>query len=225
MNNTFASALARALPSVGRQCQLRASILRQTRAFSSTPLTRAGKNDRLDLEKEILGGNAPKGQKAADPTLQGLLGVASQPVSRDYTLMLNDIASKIQPYADQVPAHHLHVYAHKHNTILTLTRPDGSPLLSMSCGHLGFRKGKRAGYDPAFQLCSHVFAQIQERGLLMDIQNLEIIYRGFHQGREAFNKILLGNEGRNIRGKVSKVSDSTRLKFGGTRSPRQRRLG
>ncbi|KAL2825370.1 hypothetical protein BJY01DRAFT_230216 [Aspergillus pseudoustus] len=228
MNNTFASALARALPSVGRQCQQpRASFFRQTRALSTTPLLRAGRIESQEIEQQLLGGNtsAPPGVNATEPTLQSLLSSSNQAVSREYTQMVNDIEAKIKPYVDQVPAHHIHVYAHKHNTILTLTRPNGSPLLSMSCGHLGFRKGKRAGYDPAFQLCSHVFAQIQERGLLMDIQNLEIIYRGFHQGREAFNKILLGNEGKNIRGLVSKVSDSTRLKFGGTRSSRPRRLG
>ncbi|KAL3458779.1 hypothetical protein BJX64DRAFT_265872 [Aspergillus heterothallicus] len=227
MNNTFTSALARILPSAGRQFQPRASFFRQTRALSTTPLLRAGKETTQELEKQLLAGNtsAPAENTSTRSSLKTLAGVSSQTVSRDFSQMIDDIGAKFQPYSDQVPAHHLHVYAHKHNTILTLTRPNGSPLLSMSCGHLGFRKGKRAGYDPAFQLCSHVFGQIQERGLLMDIQNLEIIYRGFHQGREAFNKILLGNEGRNIRGLVTKVTDSTRLKFGGTRSPRPRRLG
>ncbi|KAL2817776.1 hypothetical protein BJX63DRAFT_384841 [Aspergillus granulosus] len=227
MNSTFASALARALPSVGRQCQPRASFFRQTRALSTTPLLQARKTESQELERQLLGGNtsAPIGDNATEPALKSIMGGGNQSVSREYTQMVKDIEAKIQPYADQVPAHHIHVYAHKHNTIITLTRPNGSPLLSMSCGHLGFRKGKRAGYDSAFQLSSHVFAQIQERGLLMEIQNLEIVYRGFHQGREAFNKILLGNEGRNIRGLVTKVSDSTRLKFGGTRSPRPRRLG
>lgn len=98
-------------------------------------------------------------------------------------------------------------------------------MLSMGCGRLGFRKGGRSGYDPAYQLASHVFAQIQEKGWLLDIQRLELVYRGFGPGREAFTKVLLGNEGKNIRGLVCRVTDSTRIKFGGTRSRKVRRLG
>lgn len=129
------------------------------------------------------------------------------------------------PYPDRAPPHHLHVFTHKHNTILTLTRPNGNPMMSMGSGQIGFRKGGRSGFDPAYQLCSHVLAQIQERGYLLEIQRLEIIYRGFGKGRDAFNKVILGNEGRKIRGLVSRVTDSTRIKFGGTRSRRVRRLG
>jgi len=35
----------------------------------------------------------------------------------------------------------------------------------------------------------------------------------------------LGTEGRLLRGKIGTVSDATRLKFGGTRSRKPRRLG
>ena len=39
------------------------------------------------------------------------------------------------------------------------------------------------------------------------------------------SRVLLGPEGRNLRYKIVKVADATRLKFGGTRSPKPRRLG
>ena len=38
-------------------------------------------------------------------------------------------------------------------------------------------------------------------------------------------KVLLGAEGRLLRDRVLRVMDGTRLKFGGTRSRKQRRLG
>jgi small subunit ribosomal protein S11 len=130
------------------------------------------------------------------------------------------------PYADKrPPPFHLHVYAHKHNTHITLTRPNREPMLSLSCGSLGFRKSHRGGYDPAYQLSSYVMGKIQERGFLMDIKTLEVVLRGYGPGREAFTKILLGDEGRTIRNLVIQVTDATRLKFGGTRSRRVRRLG
>ena len=57
------------------------------------------------------------------------------------------------------------------------------------------------------------------------IRSLEIVLRDFGPGREAFTKVLLGSEGRLLRTRVLRVMDSTRLKFGGTRSPKPRRLG
>lgn len=133
--------------------------------------------------------------------------------------------NSIPAYGNRTPPYNLHVYAHKHNTIITLTRPNGNPIMSLGCGNIGFRKSHRSGYDPAYQLSSHVFAQIQERGLLHEINNIALVLRGFGMGRDAFIKVLLGNEGRNIRPLVSRVTDATRIKFGGTRSRHVRRLG
>lgn len=155
-------------------------------------------------------------------------GSDSQGVTREYSRMASAILDEEimkNPYSDRNPPHHLHVYSHKHNTILTLTRPNGNPLLVRSCGHLGFRKSQRSGYDPAYQLTTHMFGQMQEKGLLLEIKRLEVVFRDFGQGREAFTKVLLGSEGKNVRGLVSRVTDATRLKFGGTRSRKVRRLG
>ena len=148
-------------------------------------------------------------------------------LSSDYSRLAETLEADMMrnPYADRAPPHHLHVFSHKHNTMITLTRPNGNPLMSLGCGQIGFRKAGRSGFDPAYQLSSHVMSQIQERGYLLEIKRLEIVYRGFGKGRDAFTKVLLGNEGRNIRGLVSRVTDSTRVKFGGTRSRKVRRLG
>jgi small subunit ribosomal protein S11 len=121
--------------------------------------------------------------------------------------------------------HHLHVYATKHNTHITLTRPNRDPIISVSAGNIGFRKSARKHYDSAFQLAGFVMGRMQDQGINAQIKKLEVTLRGFGAGREAVTKALLGNEGRLIRGKVIKVSDATRLKFGGTRSKKPRRLG
>lgn len=101
----------------------------------------------------------------------------------------------------------------------------GGAILSMSAGQLGFRHSGRKHYDSAFQLASYVFARMAEAGVSQDVQDLELYLRGFGAGREAVTKALLGAEGKLLRGKVRKVADTTRLKFGGTRSPKPRRLG
>jgi small subunit ribosomal protein S11 len=120
--------------------------------------------------------------------------------------------------------HHLHVYATKHNTHITLTRPNREPMLSLSAGNINFRKGQRGSFDAAYQLVTYSITQMVEKGFMRSIQGLEVIMRGYGAGREAFQKVLLGAEGRLVKPKVSRVTDSTRLKFGGTRSPNVRRL-
>lgn len=228
MNSRFLSTVTRALrSSTPRQCQQHhISPLRMSRSYASS----------RDLEREILGvdnSNVSSSAKGGGGSSSSPLSAVTQTINRssrqrgDASLAgkYESLQDDYLPYATLTPAHHMHVYAHKHNTILTLTRPNGEPMMSMGCGRLGFRKAGRSGYDPAYQLASHVFAQIQEKGWLPLIQQLEVVYRGFGPGRDAFNKVLLGNEGRYIRGLVCRVTDSTRIKFGGTRSRKARRLG
>ena len=183
-----------------------------------------------DLERRVLGMDANRPEEEDSPlssVIRELPGRSNLVKDQYYRKLAEGLESEIisTPYADRTPPYHIHVYSHKHNTILTLTRPNGDPMLSMGCGRLGFRKSHRQGYDPAYQLTSHVFAHVQENGWLMNIDRLEVVFRGFGPGREAFTKVLLGNEGTNIRQRVCRVSDSTRIKFGGTRSRRVRRLG
>lgn len=125
--------------------------------------------------------------------------------------------------APQEDDYHLHIYATKHNTHITFTRPDKSPIVSQSAGNVGFKKGHRGTYDAAYQLATHVFKMIEDKKIMP--RAIEVVLRGFGQGREAVVKALLGQEGRFLKPVVKRVTDSTRLKFGGTRSPRPRRLG
>lgn len=59
---------------------------------------------------------------------------------------------------------------------------------------------------------------------MQDVEKIEILLRGYGSGREAFQKAILGSEGRMISHKVVRVTDGTRLKFGGCRSRQVRRL-
>jgi small subunit ribosomal protein S11 len=135
-------------------------------------------------------------------------------------------------------AHQLHIYATRHNCHITVVRPPGyknplngnvsnnrTVLMSVACGNLAFRHSARKHYDSAFQLASYVMGILKNRGHIKDIEQLEVFLRGFGAGREAVTRALLGLEGAALRGKIVKVSDATRLKFGGTRSKKPRRLG
>ncbi|RPB28408.1 translational machinery component, partial [Terfezia boudieri ATCC MYA-4762] len=118
--------------------------------------------------------------------------------------------------------YHLHIYSTKHNTHITFTDPKKNPIISVSAGNLGFKKAQRGTYDAAYQLASHVFAKLEEKSIRP--KSLEVVLRDFGEGREAVVKALLGTEGRNLKGAIKRVTDATRLKFGGTRSKAPRRL-
>ena len=54
--------------------------------------------------------------------------------------------------------------------------------------------------------------------------SLEIIFKGFGQGREAMQKALLASEGEKVRPFVARLTDHTPVKIGGTRAKKARRL-
>ena len=141
----------------------------------------------------------------------------------DYDNSVENPLNRLTP--DLTPPHHFHVYATKHNTHITLTRPNRDPIISVSAGNINFKKAARGTYDAAYQLAAWTMKTMQEKGLMAEITQLEVVLRGFGVGRDAVTKALLGTEGRNLRGSVVRVTDATRLKFGGTRSPKPRRLG
>ncbi|KAJ9157502.1 hypothetical protein NKR23_g613 [Pleurostoma richardsiae] len=121
--------------------------------------------------------------------------------------------------------YHFHIFSHRHNTHVTVTKPNRDAIISMSCGNLGFKKSQRKYYDSAYQLGAYVIDRLQQQGWHKKMESLEVVLRGFGPGREAVSKVLLGNEGKMLRQKIVRVTDATRTKFGGTRSKKPRRLG
>jgi len=53
---------------------------------------------------------------------------------------------------------------------------------------------------------------------------LELFFKGFGQGREAMHKALLTSEGDTVRQLVTRITDRTPIKIGGTRAKKTRRL-
>ncbi|CAK7272968.1 hypothetical protein SEPCBS57363_005414 [Sporothrix epigloea] len=121
--------------------------------------------------------------------------------------------------------YHFAVYSHRRNTHVTVSRPNGKIIISLSSGNLGFRKSGRGSYDAAYQLGAYAVDKLYQNNWHKKIQHMRVTLRGFGPGRDALTKILLGTEGRPLRDKITQVSDTTRLKFGGSRSPKPRRLG
>lgn len=168
-------------------------------------------------------------------------------LSTDPSLLRSSLPHPSEPY-------HINILAHKHNTHITFTAPSRDPILSISTGQLGFKKAQRKTFDASYQLAAYTMRKISTAqwriggknakasaagagagtGALKTIRDIgtkdtgvgiELIMRGYGPGREAFTKALLGNEGGMLKPMIVRVTDATRLKFGGTRSPQVRRLG
>lgn len=137
----------------------------------------------------------------------------------------DDFGALVSEKPDALEPYHIHVYSHKHNTHVTVTKPDRGAIISMSCGNIGFRKARRKTYDAAYQLMAYVLERLKYGGWENKINRIELVLRGFGQGREACVKVLMAPEGQKWREKIVRVADGTRVKFGGTRSPNPRRLG
>lgn len=154
----------------------------------------------------------------------------------------NEAATRPQVGVSPDEPFHLTVYSHKHNTHIVFTEPSRDVIMSYSAGNIGLRKGQRKTFDAAYNLAAYTFRKMAEKNwkiggkkspqppMMLNDQSvktrgIEVVLRGYGQGREAFQKALLGSEGRLVKGLVKRVTDNTRLKFGGTRSRAVRRLG
>jgi small subunit ribosomal protein S11 len=207
----------------------------QTRTLATTPCLHDVKNSTPSSSPTS---NTPKPSENRTHSALGQLGAGLSQNSRPLFGSQTTTGSQTTDYGMPKPSaldhhinqrwakeHHLHVYSHKHNTHLTFSGPERNTLISVSSGNLGFRKSQRGSFDAAFQLMAYMLSRIQQQGLMGKIERLELVLRGFGQGRDAVTKVLLGQEGARLRDKVVRVVDKTRLKIGGPRSPKPRRLG
>ncbi|KAH6646661.1 hypothetical protein BKA67DRAFT_524446 [Truncatella angustata] len=163
-----------------------------------------------------------RGQQLAQDTLAR---ARNQPTAQEILSSTSEDLVDKENWSQYEEPFHFHIYGHKHNTHITVTKPDRNAIISISAGQIGFRKSKRGTYDAAYQLCAYVIDKLNQGNWHKKIHKLEVVLRGFGNAREAATKVLLGTEGKFLKPKIILVSDATRLKFGGTRSPKPRRLG
>ncbi|CAO3667152.1 unnamed protein product [Rhizopus stolonifer] len=101
-------------------------------------------------------------------------------------LDINNLTGSLQ-YG--VPPHQLHINATPNNTIVTLTRPNGSPLVTTSGGSAGFKKAARSGYEAAHQASLQLLDKMSTKNL--QVPNIHIVLKGFGPGRDAAFKALV----------------------------------
>lgn len=118
----------------------------------------------------------------------------------------------------------LHCHSTRNNTITTLTKENGEPMVWFSGGSCGFKKGNRASYEAGYQCAVRMFRWIEEYKKTTPDLEIDLFFKGFGQGREALKGALLAAEGERVRQLVVTITDRTPIKIGGTRAKKTRRL-
>ena len=212
------------LPYVCRTCQIKPTRL-QLRQYSSTRLNRATETTTAPSNTAPAREFKPISEKISQLAQQAANEAKSRPRSG---------VGPDEPY-------HITVYAHKQNTIVAFTDPGRDIICTYSCGSLCLRHAQRKTFDASYQLASFLFRKMAEKSWKIggkksagatymlnsdDVRRrgIELVFRGYGTGREAFSRAVLGSEGRLVKPLITTVTDNTRLKFGGVRSPAVRRL-
>ncbi|EPQ59631.1 translational machinery component [Gloeophyllum trabeum ATCC 11539] len=123
--------------------------------------------------------------------------------------------------------YNLHVFSSRNNTRATFTRGDGKIIRWATGGSCGFKGVNRSSYEAGYQVAVRMFKAIaEEREALEGIRGMqiELIFKGFGQGRDAMSKALLTAEGTPAREVIGRITDRTPIKIGGTRAKKMRRL-
>ncbi|QWU87507.1 hypothetical protein CA3LBN_001772 [Candidozyma haemuli] len=93
--------------------------------------------------------------------------------------------------------------------------------VTVSAGMLGFRKSQRQEYEAGYQVSSRLFKLIEEKKLIGPNDKIEVVLSNFGKGRSAFEACLMGKESAFLRSNIVRISDNTKIKFGGNRAKAQ----
>ena len=121
------------------------------------------------------------------------------------------------------PVYAVSVKSSRNNTIITLARPDGRQLVTLTGGKLGFKKSNRNGYEAGYQCAVGIIAAMEEEQKRVDF-DWHLYLNGFGQGRDAMLTALTTAVGAVVKGRLKRITDRTPLKIGGTRGMKTRRI-
>jgi len=118
--------------------------------------------------------------------------------------------------------YHIHAVSVTRNLLITVTNHLHNPVFMVSAGRLKRYKHTRRGLpEAAYDTTTLAFQTIREKKL--QVNQLEIVMKGYGSGRRGFLTALSGPPGDFLRDKIVRVTDSTPLRIGGVRPGRAKR--
>jgi small subunit ribosomal protein S11 len=167
-------------------------------------------------------------------TSSGRTNARTSRINIDNPLRLN-----LSQHTATVQNYHINVCCTPNNTHIVMCDSSGHPVKSgsWSGGSCGFKGVNRSGYEAGYQCAVRAFArakQLARESAEMGgggasavgggVVRFEVLFKGFGRGREAVYKALMTSEGDDVRPFITRVTDNTPIKIGGTRAKKTRRL-
>lgn len=122
--------------------------------------------------------------------------------------------------------HRLYVKSGPNNTQIVITNERGNPISKSgwSGGSVGFKGSKKGDYEAGYQCVVRAFKRLEDLQVKIPTLKVEILFKGFGDGRDAVYNALMTSEGEMVRPMVNRLTDQTPIKIGGTRAKKARRL-
>ena len=126
------------------------------------------------------------------------------------------------PRTGQRPGYiHIHAVSLTKNIHVTITDHKHDPIIAMSAGRLGMKHSRRQSTEAAHNTAVAAFEKLANSNL--EVQQVELVLKGFGKGRAGFISAVSGPHGEFIRSKVVRVTDATPLVIGGQRVKNRKR--
>ena len=141
-------------------------------------------------------------------------------------LTRSKVSAQLSRTTASLPKYHFHGIFSRNNTKVYLCGPDGTLLPQgwWSGGSCGFKGANRKSHEAGYQCAVHAFRRLEEVTKDKGRIALALHFAGFGKGRFAVEGVFLTSEGDRIRPLVVEVEDRTKIKMGGTRSKKKRRV-
>ncbi|KAI9067652.1 translational machinery component [Trametes sanguinea] len=176
---------------------------------------------------DMWGNTAPSASEAQAPEVDDAPPMApADSFPRQPSLSANPAAAANQAakaYGRDKPLYAVSVKATRNNTIVTFARPNGTQLVTLTGGKLGFKKSNRNGYEAGYQCAVGIIGAMEEQ-LKKDDFDWELFLKGFGSGREAMLTAITTSVGMGVKDRLKRVTDRTPIKIGGTRGKKARRI-
>jgi small subunit ribosomal protein S11 len=164
-------------------------------------------------------------------------GLSDSATSHQFSVSINALEEKVErpsfspsgkPMTEAMtpsarPLYALHCQATPNNTIITFADPAGHVVGKLSGGSVGMRRNLSGSYEAGYTCATSIFKTIAQKHTEEDF-NIHLVFKGFGQGRDAMAKALMTAEGKEVKDLITRITDKTPIKVGGTRAKKQRRL-
>jgi small subunit ribosomal protein S11 len=116
---------------------------------------------------------------------------------------------------------YIHCVAITKNTHVTITNYKRNPIIAMSGGRVGLKHSKRNGQEAGFSIAVKAFEKLAQSKY--NVEKVELVVKGFGQGRRGFLGAIDSPAGAFIKRKIVRITDATPLQIGGTPARNEKR--